>query len=63
MKYYNFHTMIKSIKDLLSDYLKNNNIYYELSGTNKDWYFVILADSAGAAAINKYIDTIIIEEA
>jgi hypothetical protein len=31
MKYYNFHTMIKSLKDLLSEYLKNNNIYYELS--------------------------------
>ena len=63
MKYYNFHTMVKSIKDLLSDYLKNNNIYYELSGTTADWYFVILADPAGAAAINKYIDTIIIKEA
>ena len=56
MKYYTFHTMIKSIKDLLSEYLKNNNIYHELSGTTADWYFVILTNPAGAAAIDQFLE-------
>lgn len=55
MKYYNFDTMFRSLKDILCKYLKNNNIYYELSGAAAGWHFEILTDAAGADAINKFI--------
>ena len=32
MKYYNFDTMFRSLKDLLKDFLIDNNIYFEISG-------------------------------
>ncbi len=63
MKYYNFETMWRSLKDLLCKYLKENNIYYELSGAAANWHFEILTDTTGAQMINNYIDTITIKEA
>lgn len=56
MKYYNFDTMWRSLKDILCEYLKSNNIYYELSGAAGGWHFEILTDPAGAAAINNHIE-------
>ena len=62
MKYYNFNTAFRSLKDILCEYLKNNNIYYELSGAAAGWHFEILTDAAGAASINKLIENNIIME-
>lgn len=56
MKYYNFETMFRYLKDELCYFLKSNNIYYELSGAAAGWHFEILTDPAGAAAINKFIE-------
>ena len=56
MKYYNFDTMFRSLKDELVQYLKDNNIYYELSGAAAGWHFEILTNNAGAAAINEFLD-------
>lgn len=52
--------MFRSLKDLLTEYLKNNNIYYELSGAAAGWHFEIKTDPAGAAAINNFLDEHII---
>jgi hypothetical protein len=62
MKYYNFETMWRSLKDLLCKYLENKCIYYELSGAAAGWHFEILTDTTGAQMINNYIDSITISE-
>lgn len=62
MKYYNFETMFRSLKDILCEYLKNNNIYYELSGGAASWHFEILTDPDGAAEIDKFLENNIIWE-
>lgn len=62
MKYYNFETMFRSLKDILCEYLKNNNIYYELSGAAAGWRFEILTDPDGAKRINKFLENNIIWE-
>ena len=56
MKYYNFDTMFRSLKDLLKDFLIDNNIYFEISGGAALWHFEILTDAAGAASINNFLD-------
>lgn len=62
MKFYNFETRFRSLKDALRDHLKENNIYYELSGGAGFWHFEIKTDAPGAAAINNWLDTQIITE-
>ena len=62
MEFYNFETCFISLRDALRAYLKNNNIYYELSGGPAFYHFEIKTDPAGAAAINKWLDTQIITE-
>lgn len=62
MKYYNFETMFRSLKDKLTQFLKDNNIYYELSGAAANWHFEILTDPDGAGAINNFIDNVTITE-
>jgi hypothetical protein len=63
MKYYNFDTMFGSLKDILTEYLNNNGLYYELSGAAAGWHFEILTDAAGAARIDKFLENNIIWEA
>lgn len=62
MKFYNFETRFISLRDALREYLKANNIYYELSGGPAFYHFEIKTDQAGATAINKWLDTQIIKE-
>ena len=62
MRYYNFETRFISLRDALREYLKINNIYYELSGGPAFYHFEIKTDPAGAAAIEKWLDTQIITE-
>ena len=60
MKFYNFETRFVSLRDALRAYLKASNIYYELSGGPAFYHFEIKTDPAGAAEINKWLDTQII---
>lgn len=62
MKFYNFETRFISLRDVLREYLKANNIYYELSGGPAFYHFEIKTDAAGAAAIDKFLDTQVIWE-
>jgi hypothetical protein len=55
--------MFRSLKDLLKDFLIDNNIYFEVSGGAALWHFEILTDSNGAAMINNFLDAHIITEA
>ena len=62
MKFYNFETRFISLRDALRAYLKENGIYYELSGGPAFYHFEIKTDPAGAAAIEKWLYTQIITE-
>lgn len=62
MKFYNFETRFISLRDELRRYLQENGIYYELSGGFSFYHFEIKTDSAGAARINEFLDTITIKE-
>ena len=56
MKWYNFETMFISLANGLRAFLKENCIYYELSGQPGFYHFEIKTDPAGAAAINNWLD-------
>lgn len=56
MKYYNFETMFISLATKIGDFLKENNIYFEISKNRQYYHFEILTDAAGAAAINDFLD-------
>lgn len=62
MKFYNFETRFRSLCDALREYLKENGIYYELSGGAGFWHFEIKTDPTGAEKINAFLDTQIITE-
>ena len=61
-KYYNFETMFTSLRDELRSYLKNNNIYYELSKAYQYYHFEILASPAEVEKVNNFIDSVSITE-
>ena len=56
MRYYNFETMFVSLANGLRAFLKENGIYYELSGQPGFYHFEIKTDPAGVAAINAWLD-------
>jgi hypothetical protein len=56
MKYYNFDTMFRSLRNLLKEFLMDNNIYFEISGGAALWHFEILTDATGAQKINQFLD-------
>lgn len=56
MKYYNFDTMFRSLRNLLKEFLMDNNIYFEISGGAALWHFEILTDATGAKKINQFLD-------
>lgn len=60
MKYYNFETMFISLKNQISEFLKDNNIYLEVSKNGQYYHFEILTDPAGAEMINNFIDSVTI---
>ena len=61
-KYYNFDTCFISLKRALSEFLKNNGIYFEPSGAYSYYHFEILADNNELEKINRFLDTQIITE-
>lgn len=62
MTYYNFDTMFVSLKDQIVDFLKSNNICFEISKNGQYYHFEILTDSNGAKIINSFIDSVTIYE-
>lgn len=62
-KYYNFETMFISLRDALRAFLKENNIYYELSGARPYYHFEILANPGELAKVNCFLDSETIQEA
>lgn len=56
MKWYNFETMFRSLKDALREYLKTIGIKYELSGCGKGWHFEILLSPSEVTEVNKWLD-------
>lgn len=56
MKWYNFETMFRSLKDELTAFLKASGIRYELSGAGAGWHFEILTDGNGVEKINRWLD-------
>lgn len=54
----NFETESRKIKSELRKYLKENNIYYELSGCFDGWHFEILCDDLECEDINRFLDSI-----
>ena len=56
MKWYNFETMFRSLKDSLSAYLKSIGIRYELSGCGKGWHFEILLAPSEVETVNNWLD-------
>ena len=61
-KYYNFETRFISLRDALKAFLKENNIYYELSEAYSYYHFEILADKIELEKINMFLDSQIIQE-
>lgn len=60
-KYYNFDTRFISLRDALRVYLKENNIYYELSGAHSFYHFEILASENELTRVNAFLDSITIQ--
>lgn len=59
-KYYSFHTSFRSLKDELRGFLKDNGIYYELSGCIGSWYFSVLCNLDELEKVNTFLDSLII---
>jgi hypothetical protein len=47
--------MFISLKIQMSEFLKDNNIYFEVSKDNEYYHFEILTDPAGAEMISDFI--------
>jgi hypothetical protein len=64
MKYYNFETMILSLKIELKNFLDKSSfvLAYEISKNGIYYHFEILTDAAGATAINNFIDSLAYRE-
>lgn len=57
-KWYNFETLFRSLKEELSSFLKENNIYYEVSafGFCAGWHFEIKASEEEVEKVNAWLD-------
>lgn len=55
-KYYHFDTMFSNLRDGLRNFLKANNIYYELSGCGQGWHFEVLCSNADVVKVNDWLD-------
>lgn len=56
MKWYNFETIDRGVKEALRTYLKTNDVLYELSGAGNGWHFEIKTDAGGLTKINGFLD-------
>jgi hypothetical protein len=52
--------MFISLAIKIGDFLKDNNVYFEISKNGEYYHFEILTDPAGAEMINDFIDNVTI---
>ena len=57
MKWYNYETFNEQVKNELRKFLKENNIYYELSSCFDGWHFEIKLEEKDCERINWFLDT------
>ena len=60
--FYSFETMRGNLKEKLIVFLKENNIYYELSGCGSGWHFEIKCDEDELHKCNEFITSVTITE-
>lgn len=56
MKWYSFETVNRGVKDALTEHLKTQGVYYELSGAGIGWHFEIKTDADGLSNINNWLE-------
>lgn len=59
MKWYGYETDNPIVKDELRKYLRNNNIYYELSECFDGWHFEIKMSEEEAEKMTWFLESII----
>ena len=57
-KWFSFETKNETVKNALRQFLKDNNIYYELSSCFDGVHFEIKCNDAQAETINSFLDSI-----
>lgn len=57
-KWFNFETKNKTVRDGLKQFLKENNIYYEVSACYDGVHFEIKCSDEQADTINRFLDSI-----
>lgn len=57
-KWYSYDTDNPIVKDELRRYLKDNNIYYELSECFEGWHFEIKLSESEAEKVTWFLDSI-----
>lgn len=60
--FYSFETMRGNLKEKLIVFLKENNIYYELSGCGSGWHFEINCNQAELDLCNNFLEKLTIIE-
>jgi len=60
MKWYNFETRFIGLRDELKQFLKENEIRYELSSAPAFYHFEIYTDRKGAEMIDNFLDSVCI---
>ena len=61
-QFYSYKTFCGSVKEKLSTFLQENNIYYELLDCGDGWYFEINCNKAELDLCNNFLERIIISE-
>ena len=61
-RFYSFETLRSSLKENLITFLKENNIYYELSGCGDGWHFEINCNEAQLDLCNNFLERLTIIE-
>lgn len=59
-QFLSFETMFFSLKCELETFLKQNVIYYEISGCFGGWHFEVLCDDAIQQKVNDFLDSVTI---
>lgn len=58
MKWYNFETSDNRIKEGLRQFLRDNNIYYELSSCFSGVHFEIKCNASQVETVNCFLDSL-----
>lgn len=59
-QFYWYETMFRSLRDELRNFLKSQNIYYELSEAGEYYHFEIKANAEELKRVNEFLDSVTI---